>query len=257
MPTRRTPSPSTIVQVRSGVVTALVVATTQIDEDLRASIPGGRYGLDLVAPGVHRRLRFEDGRAREVPRGRADATLWFPREKDLIATLGGGKGRVAPLPGGLGFPKAVKGFQASTRRVGQLMALEGEAREAQLETVAALLLSAALRGVCEVGMHDPWTAAKSSHMPDGLIGVEAGGLRGWIRREGVRMEAGRGEAPGAVNAVLDLRDPRTAHGILSGSIDAVAALGTGRVAIRGRLPLIRTLLPLLARFGEVMGGDHE
>jgi hypothetical protein len=257
MPNRRTPSPSTTARVRSGVVTALVVAATQRDEGLRASLPAGRYGLDLVAPGVHRRLRFDQGRAHEATGGRADASLWFPREEDLIATLGGGKGRVVPLPGGLGFPKAVRGFRAATQHVGALMALEGEAREAQLETVAALLLSAALRGVCEVGMHDPWIAAKSRHMPDGVVGVQAGSLRAWVRRSGALMEAGSGDPPGVVNAVLDLRDPRTAHGILGGSIDAVAALGTGRVAIRGRLPLIRTLLPLLARFGEVMGGSHE
>jgi hypothetical protein len=256
MPTRRTPSASTTARVRSGVVAALVVETTRRDEALRAALPPGRYGLDLVAPGVHRRLRFTDGLAREVEGGRADATLWFPREQDLIATLGGGKGRVLPLPGGLGFTKAVSGFRASTRRVGELMSLRGEALEAQLDDAAGLLMCAALRGVCEVGMHDGWTAARSRHMPDGLISVRAGSLGGWVRREGERMVAGSGEAPGAANAVLDLRSPRTAHGLLSGSIDAMAALGTGEVAIRGRLPLVRALLPLLARFGEVMGGDH-
>jgi hypothetical protein len=257
MVTRRTPSSSTTAQVRSGVVAALVVATTHRDEALRRSLPQGRFGLDLVAPGLHRRLRFADGLASEASGGRADATLWFPREQDIIATLAGGSGRVVPLPGGLGFTRAVAAFKASTGRVGELMALDGDALEAQLETAAALILAAALRGVCEVGMHDDWTAARSRRMPDGIIAVQAGDLRGWVQREGPRMTAGGGDAPARANAVLDLRSPRIAHGLLSGKIDAMAALGTGEVAIRGRLPLVRTLLPLLARFGEVMGGDHD
>ena len=61
---------------------------------------------------------------------------------------------------------------------------EGEAREAQLETVAALLLSAALRGVCEVGMHDGWTAIRSQRMPDGIIAVEAGSISPTIPQMG-------------------------------------------------------------------------
>ena len=255
MPNRKNLTPGVVARVRSGVVSALVCAATDLDENLRRSLPAGRYGLTLSgAPGVRRRLRFEDGRAVEIRRGGSAVTLRFAGAAAMAAALGGGKGTVIPLPTSPAFLKVVKAFMASSKRVGELTSMREFADDSQKSLVTEMLMTAALRGVVEVAQADPWTAPKSSKMPDGLVelAVEGSDLKGWVRRRGSTWESGRGEAPGRVNSRLSFADMDTAFGLFTGSVVALNALGRGTVAIRGRVPMIQTLFPLLDRFSEIM-----
>lgn len=56
----------------------------------------------------------------------------------------------------------------------------------------------------------------------------------------------------AVNAVLEFSDLNVCYGVLTGSLPALGALGDSRVMLRGKLPMIQGLFPLLDRFGEIM-----
>jgi hypothetical protein len=51
----------------------------------------------------------------------------------------------------------------------------------------------------------------------------------------------------------------TAFGLFTGSVVALNALGRGKISIRGKVPMIQTLFPLLDRFGEIMswGKDYR
>lgn len=260
MPNLKNLTPEVVARVRSGVVCALVCAATDLDDHLRHSLPRGRYGLTISgAPGVRRRLRFDDGLAVESDRGGSAVILRFAGAPAMATALGGGKGTVIPLPASPRFMKAVKAFMDSSKRVGELSGQREFADEAEKQVVTDMLMTAALRGVVETAQADPWTAPNSAKMPDGLVelAVEGTDLKGWVRRQGERWESGRGDAPGPVNSRLTFADLDTAFGLFTGRVVALNALGRGTVSIRGRVPMIQTLFPLLDRFSEIMKWEHS
>jgi hypothetical protein len=143
---------------------------------------------------------------------------------------------------------------STSRRVGELTALRDFPDGGIRDIVTELLMTAALRGVAETAMADPWTAPKASHMPEGIVELHVEGtkLRGWIECSGHLWRAGRGASPGKVNARLSFADMDTALGLFTGKVAALNALGRGKVSIRGRVPMVQVLFPLLDRFGEIM-----
>ncbi len=260
MPNLKKLTPEIVARVRSGVVCALVCAATDLDDNLRGRLPGGRFSLVLTgSPGARRRLVFRDGRAAEETGTGAAATLRFAGSSAMAAALGGGKGTVIPLPGSFSFLKAVKAFMASSKRVGELSSQKEFSSPEEKLLVTEILMTAALRGVAETAKVDPWTAPQSAHMPNGIVelAVEGSGLKGWLRRDGKTWESGRGAAPGKVNARLSFADVDTAYGLFTGSVVALNALGRGTVSIRGKVPMVQKLFPLLERFSEVMAWSPE
>jgi len=239
----------TLAAVRSGVVASLIEELVKLDGDLARSLPPGAYGVRLSAPGgLERRISFNGGTG--------GARLLFPRWTDMAATFSGGKGTLIPLPTGPGFLKAVKAFAACAKAVSAAMAtVPPEGDREGLERKTRLLLTAALRGVCEVYNHDHWTAPRSEHIPRGRIGIGVTGrpdLSGVIAVGEGRMELERESSLEGVNALLEFRDPSVCYAVLTGAEPALGALGDGRVMTKGRLPMIQGLFPLLDRFGEIM-----
>jgi hypothetical protein len=262
MPNLRTLTPLTVARVRSGVVSALICAATDLDPSLRDSLPRGRFALTLAGPsGIRRRLAFDNGRAEEISGGPGSLILRFTGAEAMAQALGGGKGTVIPLPLTPLFLKALKAFIASSRRVGELSSRREFAAESDKRVVTEILMTAALRGVAETAMADPWTAPGSSGMPDGIVEVSVNGtdIKGWVERSGHVWRAGRGNPSAKVNARLSFDDMNTAFGLFTGSVVALNALGRGKISIRGKVPMIQTLFPLLDRFGEIMswGKDYR
>jgi hypothetical protein len=260
MPNLRTLTPLTVARVRSGVVSALICAATDLDLSLRDSLPRGRFALSLAGPsGIRRRLAFDNGRAQEIPGGPGSLVLRFTGAEAMAQALGGGKGTVIPLPLTPLFPKALKAFIASSRRVGELSSRRDFTSESEKRVVTEMLMTAALRGVAETALADPWTAPRSSGMPDGIVEVSINGsdLKGWIERSGHIWRAGRGTPPAKVNARLSFDDVNTAFGLFTGSVVALNALGRGKISIRGKVPMIQILFPLLDRFGEIMAWGKD
>ncbi len=125
--------------------------------------------------------------------------------------------------------------------------------------VTEMLMTAALRGVAETALADPWTAPRSSGMPDGIVEVSINGsdLKGWVEKSGHLWRTGRGTPPAKVNARLSFDDIDTAFGLFTGTVVALKALGRGKISIRGKVPMIQVLFPLLDRFGEIMAWGKD
>lgn len=260
MPNLRTLTPLTVARVRSGVVAALICAATDLDSSLRDSLATGNFALTLAGPsGIRRRLIFKDGRAEEREKGAGAVVLRFVDAPGMARALGGGKGTVIPLPLSPNFLGAVKGFMASSKRVGELSSKREFSSDAEKLVVTEILMTAALRGVVETAVADPWTAPRSALMPDGIVevSVEGSDLKGWVRIDGGSWQAGRGNPPAKVNARLSFADIDTAFGLFTGTVAALNALGRGRITIRGKVPMIQVLFPLLDRFGEIMAWGKE
>ncbi len=246
----REPKPKTEAAVRSGVVVSLIEEMLESDEGLRASLPSGAYAVALSAPeGLRRKVSFNGGRS--------GVSLFFPRWQNMTSLLSGEKGTVIPLPSGTAFPKAVKAFQKAAGAVASAMGekpVDGDVEG--LEKKTRLLLTAALRGVCEVYNYDHWVDVKARNIPAGRIGVRVADrpdMCGVLTLDGKTMTLSRRDYTDRVNAVLEFRDPSVCYAVLTGAEPALGALGDGRVMIRGRLPMIQGLFPLLDRFGEIMG----
>lgn len=249
MSTMKQPSPALSAAVRSGVLLSLMEALPAVDSTFPSALPPGRYAAVLAAPGGIRRRYAPGG-------GTRGALLFFPRAEDMARVLAGEKGRVLPLPTGRGFFKALKAFRSAAARVKEEMAaLPGEEDLPGREKKTRLLLTAALRGVCEVYEADPWTRVKARRIPPGTIAVSVGGrpeLGALLKVEPGRMTPDFHADRAGANAVLEFQDPSVCFRILTGELPALGALGDGRLSLRGRIPMIQGLFPLLDRFGEIM-----
>ena len=137
----------------------------------------------------------------------------------------------------------------------------------------------------EVANRDPWVAARVARIPDGTIAVGVSGDRGVTATvRVVRAEGGTrprlavepagvaasaetvggagpvgGARPAAVapNAVLEFSDRQAAADLLTGATSAALALAEGRVRLRGRLPMIQHLFPVLDLVAWYLGGNHD
>ncbi len=102
-------------------------------------------------------------------------------------------------------------------------------------------------GVKIVGEHDPEMKPVVDRLPDGVLEVRV--VDGPAAHIGVRQGrffAARGPAEKA-NAILEFADLDTAWGLLQGKLDIYAAVGGERIKIRGNVPLLDGINPLLDR----------
>ena len=245
----RTAHPETVAAVRSGVVASLIEALIEMDKDLKNDIPSGKYGVRLSAPGgIGSRISFKGGSKGTL--------LRFLSCDAMSATLSGEQAFLLPLPTGSSFLKGLKAFQSCAAAVSSAMAVVPEESDIKgVHKKTRLLLTAALRGVCEVYNHDHWIKMKSAAIPEGAIIVLVKGsedLSGTIIQNNKTMTFQRGADPGKANAILEFSDVSVCYGVLTGSLAAMAELGSGRVMLKGKIPMIQGLFPLLDRFGELM-----
>lgn len=110
-----------------------------------------------------------------------------------------------------------------------------------------LNLYALAYGIKVVGEHDPEMSAVVSHLPDGVLEIRVtAGPSAHIGVKQGRFFPGRGPAKRA-NAVLEIADLDTAWAMLQGSLDLYAAVGSEKIKLRGNLPLLDGINPLLDR----------
>ena len=87
---------------------------------------------------------------------------------------------------------------------------------------------------------DPVSRHTLSHTPTRAAGIRppALGLAGWARWTRGRMTGGMGTPPGGKpDVVITFADRETADAALLGSLDPNAAVGRGKVEVRGLVPL--------------------
>ncbi|MCG8454287.1 MAG: hypothetical protein MI717_14035 [Spirochaetales bacterium] len=261
MVNQKTLTAETVARVRSGVVAALSVAVAESDKASFEKIPKGRYSVVLAGPkGLQRYLNFHHGRVQEREnKGLGSVILRFPSFQDMATKLGGGSGTLIPIPLSPSFLKAAQAFQTLSSRGGELCARREFSTEEEQRQTLDMLMTAALRGVAETAMIDSWTAAKSASMSHGIVQVQTqnGSVQGWLKRDGKVFSSGRGAAPAPANARLCFSDESVGLGVFTGTLPALKALGRGHVSIRGRVPMIQALFPLLDRFGQIMAWNKE
>ncbi len=103
-------------------------------------------------------------------------------------------------------------------------------------------------GIKVVGEHDPETRPIALNLPDGTVEmrIAGGDPAAHLKIAGGLFEAQRGPAD-KPNAVLEFSDLQTAWDTFQGNLDTFAAVGGGRVRLRGFIPLLEGINPLMDR----------
>lgn len=110
-----------------------------------------------------------------------------------------------------------------------------------------ITLYATAFGIKEVGEHDPEIRPVALNLPGGTVEMRvAGGPAAHLTVKQGFFEVRRGPAE-KPNATLEFADLRTAWNTFQGNMDTFAAVGSGKMKIRGFVPLLEGINPLMDR----------
>ncbi len=162
-----------------------------------------------------------------------------------------GRTKKSPLPNLAGIFKA-KHLMQVDRVLGRLE----HYLKPQPETIAdpetfafcvRITLYAMAFGIKEVGEHDPEMRPIALDLPDGTVEMRIeDGPAAHLTVKGGKFEPQRGPAE-KPNAVLVFSDLQTAWDTFQGNIDTFTAVGSGKMKLRGFIPLLEGINPLMDR----------
>jgi hypothetical protein len=203
-------------------------------------------------------LVFKDGKC-EVVRERVSmpaVAMYFGAPAKLNSMFAGKN--VMPLVWkGIWHLGILRNFAALTKRLDFYMKPSDDmaANPEHFPFIAKLMIYAALYGAKEVAEND-------EHMkktivpatPDGTLQVEVlnGGPRAYLIKKGTAFTAGKGGAPGEVDAFMEIKDVKLAYQVFTGGVDVMAALGAGDVRIRGMIPLVDNINAMLDELSKYL-----
>lgn len=242
--------------VKSGVILHLLTVLNQEDPASKDIIGKSSFRLAFKAgSNLRRQLDSVNGilTSREKITFFRDLTLKGKTRGDIGALLTQKDAKIIPLPGSLKFLKAGKIFAALAKRIPEFLGGEEGKKNPALQT--RLLLDAALMGVVQVGNYDGYVKKRLPKMGSGIIEVQVLGrddLNRFIQMDNCHFSLISGAEKTDITARLIFNREETVQALLSGKIRAMSALGDGRIQIRGKLPMIQGLFPLLDRFSFFM-----
>ncbi len=175
------------------------------------------------------------------PPPRGALTLNFLNARQLNRTFLN-QSALPPLPSGaLWHLPALKKFTALTKLLDAALQPSREAlANPDFLAVHLELLFKVLMGALPVlATRDETVRHTLRATPPGVgqIRMDGLGLRGWVHWDGARLTAARGDAPSTPDVQISFRDADTASSALRGELDAMAAVGMGRILISGLIPL--------------------
>ena len=161
-----------------------------------------------------------------------------------------GKGNPIPLKGFTKLGFLSKQFSKVTDRLEYYLKPEnGKLEEPAFRDVnTTLSLYTGVYAVKVLAEHEPLCKGLAAGMPLGTLAVRVGedGPAAWLTyaADGITVGKGRVEKP---LATMTFRDMAAAHEVLSGQLDSMQAIGLGKLALAGMLPLIENTGLILDR----------
>jgi len=230
-----------------------------LDPVARQIVATARTRVTFRVPGIRPlSLTFTDGsctacaRPGPLPAGHTDIQLGFVSPAHVNALIAG-KGMPIPLRGWRGLGFLTKEFTALTGRLEEVLRpAPGAPRSPDDERLATVLTAyAAFFALAEVGNLDTLGRANAARMADGAVAVDiTGGPGVTLHVRGGQLNVTKGVAATA-RARMVFDSLKTAGGILTGELDAYAAIGDGRLAVSGYIPMLdhmNKLLAIVARY---------
>ena len=247
-----------------------------LDEEARRISHGERQAVEFVVPNVGRAtLVFSDQGCRFVPGASTDgvpdggssaarlpSTGDLPRVRPTIRArftspchfMRMVKDGAAPIPT-RGFTRLrflTGTFTRLTDRLTHFVDLDDDDNRDEAETAAFVSAYIAFHALSEVGNFDPEVKDSARAIPDGVLQVEV------PDRFALHLEAHAGRLTTYAGAhphprcVLWFRDPTSLAEVLHGTLHTYAGIGEGRLGMRGFIPMIDNLNPILGRIGRYL-----
>ncbi|MGE5423215.1 MAG: hypothetical protein ACM3QW_08125 [Ignavibacteriales bacterium] len=105
----------------------------------------------------------------------------------------------------------------------------------------------------QIGENDPEMIPVAHHLPDGIVEFSVvNGPSVHIKVDEGHFEVERGPAPYA-NAVLEIKDMDTAWAMIQGNLNMFAAVGNCDLRLKGYIPLLDGINPLIDRMPFYLG----
>jgi hypothetical protein len=212
----------------------------RVSPPARALIGGWDCSVEFAVAGQGgAAVLFKDGIVSVLRERCRDAviSLWFVSSRQLVNQFAG-RGFSLPLPRrGIFRLASLWRFQ----RVGKIL-------EEELEQHPLLLLSVALGSVGPLVEEDAKAWELMRDCPEGVaeFGIPASRLFGWVEWRNGEIKWGRGRAARA-DVMVHFYDERIALAALRGELDEWAAIGAGKLVVRGLVPLAEALGAVMER----------
>ncbi len=211
-----------------------------------------------VSDGPAVTLKFRDGKCEASRRSMALPTIamWFS-SADKLNKMFEGANVIPVIWKGIWHPKILTNFIALTKRLDYYMKPSDQllANKKDFDFIVRLMLYAALYGVKEVGENDEkMKSSIVSSIPNSTLQVVVGGggPKAYLIKTAEGFIAGKGDAPGQVDAFMELKDVKAAYELFTGKTDAMAAIGTAEIRIRGLIPLVDGVSGLLDQLSKYL-----
>lgn len=200
-----------------------------------------------VKNGPSGNLSFKDGKA-EMKEGKHRSTiLLFFTSPDHFNKMIDGTGNPIPLKGFTKIGFLTGPFMKLADKLNYYLRPEGDLLKdpEYFKMNTELTAYAAFFALAEIGNYDRIGQMSAHHMPDGLLQVRVeGGIGIQISVKGGKLSCKKGHHDDP-RAILSFNDLETAHKILNGQLDTYSGLGNGSMGMRGFIPMLDNMNPLL------------
>jgi hypothetical protein len=223
------------------------------DDAARKAIKGLSGVITFKAPqGLAAQVEMKDGTI-TVTQGKgkkSSITLFLPTVK-MLNNLFKNKGFALPLPiWGIWNLKLVNAFTKLGERLNYYMDPKPKKplSAGERSLAAPLLLLVATLGAAIVGQSEAESVAPK--IPDGTGQFEVkGGTSAYVEKKGMTFVGKKGR-PSDYNLLLSFRNADIAYGMFTGTLDFMAAIPAGDIALSGSLPMAEQLSQLMLKVGE-------
>lgn len=225
------------------------------DEESKNAVEGKKVSIQFnVKSGPCANLSFSDGKAEmKVGKHPADIVLFF-KSADHFNKMMDGKANPIPLKGltKIGFLTGPFMLLADRLAVYLRAADEDLKNSDFFKSATEMTAYAAMFSLPEIANHDPEGKKNACHIPDGTIQIAiTGGIGIRIAAEKGILTAKKGYDTDP-RCVMEFSSLQSAHGILSGKLDTYTAIALGDLEMRGYVPMIEYLNPILDQVAEYL-----
>lgn len=243
-----------LARLHLGAILPLLEEVAAYDPMIGEATAGWNVTLQFQLPGGDpaTALAFQNGKLKAHRGGvrGSKVTLTFPDARTLN-DLFQGRGKKTPRPNlqGLFHLKKLMNLDPVLGRLEYYLRPSAELllKPETLDFCTTLNLYALAFGLKVLGEHDPEMKPVISHLPDGTLEIRVcNGPSAHITVKDNRFTPGKGPAE-KPNAILEIADLNTAWALLQGALDIYAAVGCEKIRLKGNLPLLDGINPLLDR----------
>lgn len=222
----------------------------RLDRDAQLLIAGKNVSVGFtVKGGPEATLSFKDGACTFRPGvSGCDIKLPFGSPQKFNGLI---DGTTTPIPS-KGFTRIgflLKVFTKLTDRLSMYLRPEPEQLEdeAFFNTSTAMMFYVILEAIAQIGNLDKVGRLSAGYIVDGNVKLEVkGGPVGYIQAGGNRLTAFH-ERPESCMSFMSFKDMQTARQLFDGKINAVAAVGLGKVRVGGMISQVDNVNRILDR----------